>query len=46
MTAAAVRPVSRPEPFRGRSLLQQQLTGVIEDQQRKGPMQNAAAWWH
>src|SRR5260370_317891 len=43
MTAAAVRPVPRPEPFRCRSLLQQQLTRVIEDQQRKGPMQHAAA---
>ncbi len=42
MTAAAVRPESRPELFRRRSPLQQQLTGVIEDQQRKGAMQNSA----
>jgi hypothetical protein len=43
MTADAVGPVSRPEPFRRRSLLQQQLAGVIEDQQRKGAMQDASA---
>jgi|ERR1700685_2110936 hypothetical protein len=43
MAAAAVRPVERPQPFAGRSLLQEQLTPVIEDQQRKCPVQNALA---
>src|SRR5580700_2233344 len=41
MAAATVRPVQRPEPLGRRALLQQQLAVSIEDQQRKGAMQNA-----
>jgi len=40
MTAAAVRPIQRPEPLGWRALLQQQLPSAIEDQQRKRPVQN------
>src|ERR1700733_13078057 len=43
MATAAVRPVERPQPLACRSLLQEQLTFVIEDQQRKRAMQNALA---
>jgi hypothetical protein len=43
MAAAAVGPVQRPEPFSGRALLQQQLAVPIKNQQRKRPMQYAAA---
>src|SRR5205807_197304 len=41
MTAAAVRPVKRPQPLRGGPLLQQQLASFVEDQQRERPVQDA-----
>src|SRR6202034_806700 len=40
MAAAAVRPVQRPEPLGGGALLQQQLLPAVEDQQRKGAVQD------
>src|ERR1700751_4088160 len=43
VTAAAVGPVQRPEPFRRRAVLQPQLTVPVENQQRKCPMQDATA---
>src|SRR2546429_1294058 len=43
MTAAAVRPVKRPQPLRGGPLLQQQLANFVEDQQRERPVQDAPA---
>jgi hypothetical protein len=33
VAAAAVGPIQRPESFRGRALLEQQLTVPVEDQQ-------------
>src|SRR6185437_4156536 len=41
MTAAAVRPVVRPQPLRRRAALQQQLAALVEDEQRESAMQYA-----
>jgi hypothetical protein len=43
MATAAIGPVQGPQPFGGRPLLYEQLTGAIEDQERKSSMQNALA---
>src|ERR1700679_1150391 len=43
MRAAAVGPVQGPEPLAGCPLLDEQVAVAVENQQRKGPMQNAVA---
>src|SRR5207248_423919 len=43
MAAATVGPVQRPQPLRRRPLLQQQLAGIVENQQGERPVQDAAA---
>lgn len=40
MRAAAVRPVARPQAFFGRTLLQEQLAGRVEDKQREGTVKD------
>jgi hypothetical protein len=41
MTAATIRPVQRPEPFRGCPLLEQKLAVVVENQNRERPVKYA-----
>jgi hypothetical protein len=41
VTAARVRPVQRPQEFLGGSLLQQNVTGRIEDEHRESTVQCA-----
>jgi hypothetical protein len=43
VAAAAVRPVERPESFLGAATLYQHLAFIVEDEQRKGAMQQAVA---
>src|SRR6185437_6469636 len=40
MAAATVRPIMRPQPFRRRATLQQQLAAVIENEQRECSVQH------
>jgi hypothetical protein len=44
MAAAAIRPIEWPETFARRALLDQQFAVAVENQERKGPMQDSAAF--
>ena len=43
MAAATVRPVTRPQAFAASSLLQQQISLIVEQKDRKGTMKYAVA---